>query len=71
MKKVTLKSANLPLALCTYYQWHSRRKVNWLSRIDPEGRRGRDLWVDVDEYNEWAAPRGHQPLRFARYRSKN
>ena len=63
MNKVALKSANIPFALGTCYQMHSKKRVDWLTRTGPEGRRGRELWVDVPGYNAWAAPRRHPQLK--------
>ena len=63
MKKVALKTVALPFSLGTCYQMHSKKRVDWLTRTGPEGRRGRELWVDLDKYNEWAAPRGRAPLK--------
>ncbi len=63
MNKVVLAQANLPFAIQTCYKMHSKKRVTWLTRTDPEGRRGRELWVDIQAYNAWAAPRGRQPIR--------
>lgn len=37
----------------------SRGRYPFLTRLDPQGRRGRDLWVDINSYNNWAAERGY------------
>ena len=64
MNKVTLRkfelllSGELPAAHQTLYKWSSRKVVDWLTRIDPCGHVGRELWVCVEKYNQWAEPRG-------------
>lgn len=52
----------IPLARSTIYKDHSRGRLPWLTREDPEGRRGKVLWVLVDAYDQWAIPRGLQPI---------
>jgi len=49
---------DLPFALGTLYNWHYARRVNWLTRHGPNGRRGRSLWVNVDQLSVWAQARG-------------
>lgn len=62
--KVTLKKfelmleGDLPAEVQTIYKWSSKKLVNWIDRSDPVGHRGRQLWVDIQKYNEWAEPRG-------------
>lgn len=58
--KVTLSSVldSLPFALGTCYQAHSKKRWDWLSRTSPEGRRTRELWVDVKGLMDWSAARG-------------
>jgi hypothetical protein len=64
MSKVTLRkfelllSGELPVAQQTLYKWSSRKVVDWLTRTDPCGHVGRELWVSVHGYNQWAEPRG-------------
>jgi hypothetical protein len=58
--KVTLATvlADLPFALGTCYQAHKHGRWPWLTRTSPEGRRTRELWVDVPALLNWAAARG-------------
>jgi hypothetical protein len=51
---------SLPLALSTIYSQTSRGNWNWATRIGPDGRRGRRLWVDVDALEAWMRIRGWQ-----------
>lgn len=37
----------------------SRGRYPFLTRLDPQGRRGRELWVNVELFNNWAAERGY------------
>jgi hypothetical protein len=66
--KVTLKKfelmlgGELPAELQTIYKWSSKEIVNWIDRLDPDGRRGRELWIDIQKYNQWADPRGHKVI---------
>ncbi len=48
----------LPYAVGTLYNCHSNGRLPWLSRIGPEGRRTRELWVDLDALAPWAEARG-------------
>lgn len=65
-QKVTLKKlelllgGQLPAEQQTIYKWSSLKRVDWLDRINPDGCRDRELWVDVQKYNEWADPRGYK-----------
>lgn len=54
----TLLQGELPAAQQTIYKWSSKNIVNWLTREDPLSHKGRELWVCVEKYNEWAEPRG-------------
>ena len=58
--------AYIPLELQSIYNLHARGACPWLTRIGPEGRRTRDLWVKVPELQAWAAARG---LRLAAERA--
>lgn len=48
----------VPLELGSIYKAHHARRLPWLTRENPEGRRDRSLWVLVDEYDRWSEPRG-------------
>lgn len=54
----TLLGGELPAELQTIYKWSSKKIVDWLDRLDPAGHKGRELWIDVQKYNQWADPRG-------------
>lgn len=60
MSKITLSRVadKLPLATQTIYNSHRLGMLPWLSRISPEGRRTRELWVDLDALSAWARARG-------------
>ncbi len=51
---------DFPFALSTPYSCHCRKKHNWLTRHGPDGHRGRNLWILVQEFNTWAESRGIQ-----------
>lgn len=36
------------------YSGKSRGRYPFLTRTGPEGRQGRDLWIDVQAFNAWA-----------------
>jgi hypothetical protein len=61
----TLLHGELPAAQQTLYKWSSKRVVDWLTRDDPCGHKGRELWVLVEKYNEWAEPRNYKLLPLA------
>lgn len=75
--KVTLKrfetmlQGELPREPSTLYKWSSKGLVNWLGRIDPDGHRGRELWVDLRGYNNWAEPRGHKVVQLEERGARN
>lgn len=48
----------IPRAAGTIYKDHSRGRLPWLTRTNPEGRRDANLWVQVETYDGWAASRG-------------
>ena len=48
----------IPRAPGTIYKDHSRGRLPWLTRVNPEGRRDGNLWVLVEDYDRWATPRG-------------
>jgi hypothetical protein len=54
----------LPISLASIYSQTCRGKWTWATRIGPDGRRGRRLWVDMDALAEWASSRGWQ-LKFS------
>ena len=62
--KVTLRKfelllgGELPAEQQTIYKWSSKKIVDWIDRVDPVGHKGRELWVDIHKYNQWAEPRG-------------
>ena len=66
--KVTLKKfelmldGELPAEQQTIYKWSSKKIVDWIDRINPAGRRDRELWIDIQKYNHWAEPRGHKVI---------
>jgi hypothetical protein len=48
----------LPVSLSSIYSQVCRGNWTWATRIGPDGRRGRRLWVDIDALGEWAQTRG-------------
>ncbi len=70
--KVTLKKfermleGELPAEQQTIYKWSSKKIVDWLTRLDPAGHKGRQLWVDIKKYNDWAEPRGFKLIQVER-----
>lgn len=61
----TLKSLShmLPFASQTLYNGHRRGRYPWLTRNGPDGRRTRDLWVDLEKLRAWADARGYEFTR--------
>lgn len=61
-QKVTLACVAhaLPFSSQTVYNAHSQGRWTWLSRVGPDGRRSRELWVDLPSLNIWAAERGQK-----------
>lgn len=53
--KVTeaLRAGALPAAIDTIYDNHRKGRWPWLTRLDPEGRRGRALWIVVSDAAAW------------------
>jgi hypothetical protein len=49
---------DFPLALSTLYSGHSRQNYKWLTRVGPDGHRGRILWILIHEFNDWCLNRG-------------
>lgn len=58
--KITLARAlyALPLERVTYYKGHLAGRFPFLTREGPEGRRTRELWVDIQLAEAWMAARG-------------
>lgn len=50
--------SRFPFAPATLYSGHSRGKYKWLTRVGPDGHRGRILWVLRDEFNQFCRARG-------------
>jgi len=48
----------LPVSLASIYSQTSRGNWKWATRIGPDGRRGRRLWVDLDALASWSQARG-------------
>lgn len=48
----------IPRSLKTLYNAHSAGRLSWLTRVGPDGRRSRDLWVDQAALTQWAADEG-------------
>ena len=48
----------LPLGADSAYENHAKGRWPWLSRVGPDGSRGRDLWVDVDMAASWFIDQG-------------
>jgi hypothetical protein len=59
-QKITLARAlhALPLDLATYYKGHGAGRFPFITREGPEGRRTRELWVDIPAAEAWLASRG-------------
>jgi hypothetical protein len=49
---------DFPLELSSIYSGHSRNRFAWLTRVGPDGHKGRFLWVLVAEFNDWCRNRG-------------
>ena len=48
----------IPVTVWTLYSWRHKKRVCWLTRVDPDGRRGRELWIHVPTAAEWWRARG-------------
>lgn len=49
---------DFPLAIQTLYNGKSEGRYHWLTRANPDGTRGKVLWIDVDAFNKWAWKQG-------------
>ncbi|MBW7833189.1 MAG: hypothetical protein H3C29_08225 [Simplicispira suum] len=49
---------HIPRSASAIYKGHHLKRLPWLTRINPEGLRDGSLWVQVEVYDRWAAPRG-------------
>ena len=49
---------DLPFTLATIYSGFTRGRYPWLRKHGPDGHLGRNLWVSVEAFNEWAENRG-------------
>ena len=49
---------DLPFTLATVYSGFARGRYPWLRKNGPDGHVGRNLWVDVSSFNQWAKNRG-------------
>lgn len=49
---------DLPFTLASVYAGFARGRYPWLQKAGPDGHVGRNLWVDVPRFNEWAENRG-------------
>lgn len=49
---------HIPRSLSALYKGRHFGRLPWLTRENPEGRRDGNLWVEVEGYDRWAAPRG-------------
>lgn len=60
LPKITLARAaqHLPFELGTLYNGHAKGRFPFLSRVGPEGRKTRELWVDVPAATDWLEARG-------------
>lgn len=50
--------SSFPFSAQTLYNARSTGRYAWLSRLGPDNRRGRRLWIDAAAFNYWAACRG-------------
>lgn len=59
-EKVTLKTVAhlLPFSQQAIYNGRCKNRWAWLSRVSPDGRKTRELWVDLPALARWAAERG-------------
>ena len=48
----------LPVSIWTLYGWRRTRRVDWLTRVGPDGHQGRDLWINVAAATVWWRSRG-------------
>ncbi len=62
LKKVILNQVlhALPFSIQTIYNGHRHGRWPWLSRMGPNGRRTRKLWVDLPVLLDWARARGQK-----------
>ena len=62
--KVKVKEALADGAICaaedTVYDNRRTGRWPWLTRVGPEGRHGRDLWIVINEAVLWFLQRGRQ-----------
>ena len=50
--------STFPFLPATLYSGKSRGRYKWLTRVGPDGHRGRLLWILVDEFNQFCRDRG-------------
>lgn len=50
--------SDFPFEISTLYSGRSCGRYTWLTRVGPDGHRGRILWVLVHEFNEFCRNRG-------------
>lgn len=65
-QKITLARAlhALPFEAGTLYNGHSKGRFPFLSRTSPDGRKTRELWLDVPAATEWLEARGFSGFTF-------
>lgn len=49
---------SFPFERSSVYTGHSQGRYTWLTRVGPDGHRGRHLWVDVEGFNQFCENRG-------------
>jgi hypothetical protein len=59
-QKITLARAvqSMPFEIGTLYNGHNKGRFPFLSRVSPEGRKTKEIWVDVPAATEWLEARG-------------
>lgn len=50
--------SHFPFSVTTLYSGHCRGSYPWLTRVGPDGHRGRILWILVGEFNLFCLARG-------------
>jgi hypothetical protein len=52
--------SSFPFALSSLYSGHSSGRYTWLTRTGPDGHKGKNLWILIEEFNTWSRNRGLQ-----------
>lgn len=49
-----------PFTVASVYSGHSKGRYGWLTRVGPNGRIGKILWIDIPAFNKFCHDTGRK-----------